>query len=153
MLNLSNPQFVPILFPNDPLADDIATFTKAIGCSDYWAEVTKEYGVGSATATTPIQLSDDETLLPLTGALDDSVIQSWLSTQITAGLFGDAVSTQTVYAIFLPPGVTSALTGTLPQASCRDFHGYHSSFALHDASTSVSYVVVPRCDTLKAAAG
>ena len=54
-----------------------------------------------------------------------------------------------VFAVVLAIG----LTGTLPQASCSDFHGYHSSFALHDASTSVSYVVVPRCDTLKAAAG
>jgi hypothetical protein len=74
--------------------------------------------IGSLTLTTPAPVK----------TVDDSAIQTFLQQQISAGTL-PAATANTLYFLFLPPGVTVTQGGG---ASCTVFCGYH------DASTTAS---------------
>ncbi len=52
------------------------TFVNKVGATTYWSTATSEYGVGAATATAPVVLTETAPAL-----LDDSTIQTWLHGQ------------------------------------------------------------------------
>jgi hypothetical protein len=142
---LTSGVFVPILFPNDPLATPIQSFMAAIGGSVYWSTVTSEYGVGPATSTAPIV----EATAPADN-ITDPEIQMWLAQQIAsdprfatpdAGA-ADGGITQYAYVLFYPEATTITSTGL--GESCVGYGGYHYSFALPSGETAV-YAVIPRC--------
>lgn len=66
--------------------------------------------------------------------VDDSAIQSFIQQQIAAGKFPAATS-NTLYFVFLQPGVTVTQSGG---ASCKIFCGYHEAIGNH-----VFYAVMP----------
>ena len=66
-------------------------------------------------------------------SVDDSAIQTFLQQQISNGTLPAATS-NTLYFVFLPPGVTVTQGGS---ASCQVFCGYH------DAINSIFYAVMP----------
>lgn len=66
--------------------------------------------------------------------VDDSAIQRFLQQQISAGTL-PATTPNTLYFVFLPPGVTVTQGGT---ASCKVFCGYHDAI-----NNNVFYAVMP----------
>jgi hypothetical protein len=80
--------------------------------------------IGTTTLTTPAPGN----------TVDDSAIQALLQQQISAGTL-PAASTNTLYFVFLPPGVTVTQGGS---ASCQVFCGYHDAI-----NSSIFYAVMP----------
>jgi len=66
--------------------------------------------------------------------VDDSAIQSFLQQQISAGML-PAATLNTLYFVFLPPGVTVTQGGG---ASCQVFCGYHDAI-----NNNIFYAVMP----------
>ena len=58
---LATPRFVPIVFAGDPEIANISKLMKSIAPSAYWKATTSEYGVGEATASEPIIVTDNGT--------------------------------------------------------------------------------------------
>lgn len=136
------PTIVPITWTGDPFAADIDAFTAKVGASAWWAAVTAEYGAGTATSAAPVHV---QTAAPAT--IDDTAIQQFIKSNV-GGLL-PAAKQGMVYAFFYPAGTTVTWYGA---ASCAQNEGYHWDLAI-DATTKVSYVVVPRCDTAVGAPG
>ncbi len=80
--------------------------------------------IGTITLTTPAPGK----------TVDDSAIQTFLQQQISAGTLPAATS-DTLYFVFLPPGVTVTQGGS---ASCKVFCGYHDAI-----NNSIFYAVMP----------
>ena len=80
--------------------------------------------IGSVTLVTPAPGK----------TVDDSAIQTFLQQQISAGTL-PAATANTLYFLFLPPGVTVTQGGG---ASCTVFCGYHDAI-----NNSVFYAVMP----------
>ena len=87
-----------------------------------------EIGHGSRTGTITL------TTPPPGKTVDDSAIQTFLQQQISAGIL-PATTPNTLYFVFLPPGVTVTQGGS---ASCKVFCGYHDAI-----NTSIFYAVMP----------
>lgn len=68
-------------------------------------------------------------------SVEDAAIQSMIQQQISAKKF-PATTPNTLYFVFLPPGVTVTQGGS---ASCKVFCGYHDAIP----NTSVFYAVMP----------
>ena len=66
--------------------------------------------------------------------VDDSAIQKFLQQQITSGTV-PASTANTLYFVFLPPGVTVTQGGS---ASCKVFCGYHDA-----TNNNIFYAVMP----------
>ena len=66
--------------------------------------------------------------------VDDSAIRTFLQQQISAGTL-PAATANTLYFLFLPPGVTVTQGGS---ASCRVFCGYHDAI-----DSKIFYAVMP----------
>ena len=67
-------------------------------------------------------------------SVQDSAIQNMIQTQISAGTL-PATTSNTLYFVFLPPGVQVIQGGS---ASCKVFCGYHDSFG-----NNIFYAVMP----------
>jgi hypothetical protein len=139
---LANPVFVPVFFGNESpqIEPALADFASTLGTTAYWTAVTSEYGVGAATATMPVALTE----LALSST-DDASIQTWLAGKISdGGASWPAPTANTVYVLNYPSGTTISLTqqGSTLQ-SCQDFSGYHNSIT--SGGTPVAYAVIPRC--------
>ena len=80
--------------------------------------------IGTTTLTTP----------DVSGSVDDSAIQQMIQQQISAGALPQS-TTNTVYFVFLPSGVTVTQGGS---ASCQVFCGYHDAIA-----NDIFYAVMP----------
>jgi hypothetical protein len=146
---LAAPKLVPVFFSNeDPtFMAELSAFTTGIGASSYWSATTGEYGVGAATSTADVDLTE-----AAPASIADSAIQTWLEGKLD----GDdpawpANDANTVYVLYYPSGTSVTLdapSGT--ETSCMDFSGYHSSTQLDAShgSAPVTYVVIPRCASL-----
>lgn len=136
---LTSPKVVLFVYPDDPVAAAAEAFLGKIGKSAYWSTVTKEYGVGPATASPPIVVTD-----PAPAAIDDAEIRTWLASQVD-GTHPDVPlpDGQTVYVVLYPKG--TAVTRE-KRPSCTGFFGYHDE-ALPGGGVSVPYIVVPRCSS------
>lgn len=134
---MANPKIVPITFMGDPLQSQIDSFTQAIAASHYWTGAASEYGVGAATALTPVHVAT-----AANATYQDSDIQTWLKGQImnTAGF--PQPDGNTIYAIFFSTGVTVNMLGG---TSCNAFNGYHNDFQIGATGTFVTYTVISRC--------
>jgi hypothetical protein len=80
--------------------------------------------IGTVTITTPAPGK----------TVDDSEIQSFIQQQISSGAL-PATTPNTLYFLFLPPGVTVTQGGS---ASCKVFCGYHDAI-----NNSIFYAVMP----------
>jgi hypothetical protein len=143
------PRIVPIFFSNDDptLTPQIKDFVSKVGATHYWKTAVAEYdGVGAATATAPVDLTETAT-----GTLTDADIQKWLSGKLNGNdpAF-PAADDNTIYSIHYPREVTITSQGPFgTTTSCTEFGGYHSDLALdaNHMNQSVSYAVIPLCDT------
>jgi len=134
---LHNPRIVPVTYAGDELADQIEDFVGSIGCTDYWRQVTSEYGVGQAQMLTPVRLAD---AAPAT--ITDSQIGAFIVKQIEAGTPGFAnPPADVLFSFYFPTTTTIELFG---EQSCSSFDGYHSSVR-YGTSKTVAYAVMARC--------
>jgi hypothetical protein len=87
--------------------------------------------------------------IPLAGApgqsVDDSAIQQMIQQQISANSAVSQPTPNSLYCVFLPPGVAVSLGGS---SSCVNFCGYHS-----DINGQIFYAVMPYPDCTGCAGG
>jgi hypothetical protein len=88
-------------------------------------------GRGSRTGT--VILGGD-----VPGTVDDGAIQAFIQQEISADAAVAQPTLNSLYFVFLPPGVTSTLNGA---ASCSNFCGYHG-----DIGGRIFYAVMPYPD-------
>jgi hypothetical protein len=125
---------------NALLATQLDQFFDFILASSY-VDLLAEYSetstaIGHGRRVRSVRLSTSEPGTPSTGGrqVTDAQIQTALQGWI-AGKTVPATTSNTLYFIYLPPGVVSVLSdGT---QSCAQFCGYHSSFG------GINYAVVP----------
>jgi hypothetical protein len=145
---IASPKIVPVFFANDDAAivAELTDFVSKVGPSPYWTSATSEYGVGPASALTPVALMAPDNPPAMES---DSQIAAWLAAKLDANdpelPVADA---NTIYALFYPAGVTvtTDFFGQ-PMQGCTDFYGYHAATQL-DAShqnQEAVYIVLPRC--------
>jgi hypothetical protein len=133
---IANPKVVPVVFANDAMASDIATFTAKIGASAYWKNVGAEYGVGPMTAGEMITIAEPP---PATMTADQ--VSKWVTDQLsgTSPTFGTP-DPNTLYAVFYPSTTTIA-TGS--DKSCQAFGGYHDEVSVD--GKAIGYAMLARC--------
>lgn len=145
---LTTPHIQPILFPGDPLANDVKAFTHALAGSSYWHAAVSEYGVGDVTVADPIVVPPEDTTLTTPVTYSDAQIQTWLQQHLDGAHAGwGSPDASTIYTIFYPEGVTVTLDPF--GESCKGFGGYHEATTV--GSGKVPYAVIPRCTELAAA--
>jgi hypothetical protein len=131
---LAAPKIVPVFFQGDGAAQTtLEQFLQALQGSSYWTTISSEYGVGGVTIAPSVIATETP---PTTDAALSQVVASH------AGGTGGwpANDANTIYAVFLPGGVTlSTGFGT----SCVDFGGYHS-----ETQGGVVYALMPRCTSV-----
>jgi hypothetical protein len=136
---LATPHIVLITWDGDDLRDPLEAFASKVGSSSWWSETVSEYGVGAADART-VHLST-----PPPAALDDTQVQAWLATNLTAtGLLGPP-DPNAIYTLATPKGTSGTL---LFNHLCVEIAGYHSETTA--GGHSVVYAVIPRCDKFPA---
>ncbi len=133
---LAAPVVVPIFFTGDAAEPMLEQFLTQLAASPYWPATTGEYGVG-ALQIMPSVVSTD------TPPTTDAALQTWLSTNLaTTSTAGWPVPTaSTIYAVFLPDGVTIT-QGNAKSCVSGGFGGYHDEIM---ATQSIIYAVLPRC--------
>lgn len=147
---LAAPKLVAVFFSNDDptMVASLSDFVSRVGGTAYWAATTSEYGVGAASAVSPVQLAE-----AAPSSIDDSAIQTWLASKLNGN---DPAwppnDGNTVYVLHYPAS-TTVTSGGLTE--CVAFGGYHSNITLDAAhgSADAAYVVIPRCNSLGALSG
>jgi hypothetical protein len=126
---LHNPTFISVTAPDDPYAAELEDFLSVLGCSTYWNEVVKDYGVGPGVAGKPVRL---------TAPPPSSQIGSWLAGKIdNDDPQFPRPAPETVYVLWYPAG-----------ASAEGFDcgsGFFHSYTQLMDGTSIWFAVATRC--------
>jgi len=137
---LREPVFVPITFKEDVAdgtADQLEDFIASVGCTDYWDQIARDYGVGMGVTGKPVRVTD-----PAWAKIDDTQLAKWLRDKLDQKDPAFPPPTpNSLYVIFLPETTTVTLQG---ETSCVSFGAYHYNTRLADG-TKVAYATVPRC--------
>ena len=133
---LATPKVVPIFFTGDSaMQTNMEPFLQALVGSSYWTATTSEYGVGALQIEPTIVSSD-------TPPTSDAALQTWLQGQLDGTHAGWTYDPQTIYAVYLPDGVSLS---TPFGNSCQAFGGYHEETM--GAAGKIVYALLPRCDS------
>jgi hypothetical protein len=120
--------------PQDALVPKLNQFFDFILTSQLLDQL-GEYSVPNLTIGHGSRIGSVTLITPAPGkTVDDSAIQTFLQQQISAGILPVATA-NTLYFVFLPPGVTVTQGGS---ASCKVFCGYHDAL-----NNSTFYAVMP----------
>jgi len=130
---LAAPVIVTVTWSTDPDANSYNTFDDAIGASTYWHAINSEYGVGAATSGSANHVSIT-TAPPAT--LADTALDTMVSTNV--GTSWPADTPNTIYVIYLPPGLSFTFMG---QDICSQAGGYHTE----TQTGNITYAVLPHC--------
>ncbi len=148
---LAAPKLVPVFFSNDDATtvQQLTDFVNKIGGTQYWTAATSEYGVGPATSTQPVMLTEaaPDTIDDTPTGTDLGQLQDWLTAKLNADdPAWPTNDSNTVYILHYPASTTITASG---QASCQAFGGYHGSTNLdtNHNSADVAYAVIPNCGT------
>jgi hypothetical protein len=169
-LVLENPVIVAVTWDTDSSQASFDQFADTIGKTAYWQATCSEYGVGKA-ACGPVNHVHISTPAPST--MTDQDLQNLVAMNAgggpaaapidvsDAGADGEAdtdaqadaahparwpaATTSTIYAFFLPPGVSlqTQTRGGTGDACSVGIGGYHSQVDV--GSVTTSYAVVPSC--------
>lgn len=137
---LAAPVVVTITWSTDP---DVATYQAmgdAIGASAYWKDINSEYGVGPAVSGTANHVNIT-TAAPASYA--DTDLDAFVETN--AGTTWPAATTNTIYALYLPPGTT--LTSGGQDLCAQGVGGYHTE----SMNKSLVYAIMPHCSGFQTA--
>jgi len=134
---LANPVVQPIFFSSDDpsIVSQTNSYLTQLAASTYWPAIATEYGVGALTIQQAIVTGE-------AAPTSDTALSSWIGNHFN-GQSGwpAAPDPQTIYAVFLPPGV---VVSTQFGQSCEAFGGYHDE-ATGPNSESIVYAIMPRC--------
>jgi hypothetical protein len=132
---LTAPKIVPIFFTGDSaIQTQTEQYLNALAASSYWTAVTHEYGVGALTIEPTIVSTD-------TPPTSDSMLQTWLASNLDGTHAGWTFDPGTIYAVFLPDGVTLST----PFGDSRSAFGAYHDEAPGANSTKIVYALIPRC--------
>ncbi len=137
---LASPVFTAITFPAFDLTTEAQALVSELGGTAYWTSALGEYGVGAATATAPIVLTEAAPT-----SIDDPTIQTWLASNLGANPPFGAPTASSVYVVFYPSSTAVTLLGA---PVCQHFGGYHNTVTLGSgpySGTTVAYVVIAEC--------
>ena len=131
-------EVVTVVWGNDPLAADLATFAKWLDSSGYYDEVDQAYSLSHGTASGPFAIPD-----PPPALLKDSAVGPLLRDQIAKKVLPPP-GPDTLYVLYLPPGVKSTNGGG--ETGCQQYDGYHwwASTGM-DTPKKMPYAVIPAC--------
>ena len=135
---LKSPVIVTITWSTDPDANTYDTLGDSIGASPYWRAINSEYGVGPTTSGASNHVSI--TTAPPAGGFNDQDLDSWVES--SAGTLFPQYTTDTIYAVYLPPNSSLLFGGPSGQDACAlGVGGYH------DESQNKGYVyaIMPHC--------
>jgi hypothetical protein len=133
--DIKTPVFQSISFSGYDQAAQIDDFVATVGSTPYWQSAVAEYGVGVPTVQPPVHLT-----ATAPKSIDDTAIQSWLATEVSAGVGLMAPSANALYIISYPATTTVTLDNS---PSCTSFGAYHNSAAV--GGIQVAYAVLPEC--------
>jgi hypothetical protein len=174
-LVLKSPTVVAITWDSDPSQASFDQFADTIGETAYWQATCSEYGVGQAACgavnhvhiktAAPAMMTDQDlqnlvsanakggpAAAPIAvsdaGADDaggDGAAETDAQADAAPPVPWPAASTSTIYAFFLPPGVSlqTMTRGGTGDACSAGIGGYHSQVTV--GSVTTSYAVVPSC--------
>ena len=130
---LAAPKVVPVFFSGDAtMQATLEDFLHQLASSTYWPAVTSEYGVGAVTIAASVIATE-------TPPTTDTALQTIITSHAGGTGGWPASDANTIYAVFLPQGVTLTMGGG---TSCKDFGGYHD-----ETQGGVVYALMPRCTT------
>ena len=130
---LAAPKVVPIFFTGDTTVQpQIESFLQMMAASTYWTTISSEYGVGALTIEPSVVATE-------TPPTTDADLQTLITSHADGSGGWPANDANTIYAVFLPDGVTLSAGGAV---SCTDFGGYHD-----ETQGGVVYALMPRCST------
>jgi hypothetical protein len=148
------PKIVTITFGADPLRDRLEQFGDTITSTPWWDAVRDGYCSPETSTTSCVGPGSSgghvNIAAPPSTALTDSAnggassVQDFLLAKVKDATL-PAPTADTLYAVFLPSGVTVTLDGA---TSCQEFGGYHNTLLVSSASGDlpVAYAMIPRCD-------
>ena len=128
---LSSMRLVVITAPGDPLGTELAQFCQTLVTSQWWTRVTSAYGLGTPSGC--VSLVGAAMASPAT--LDDTAMQQYIAGAIAAAPSPPQPDGQTMYLLYLPPGVQFAGNG-----NCG-YSGYHLPYG----TLGDGWGVVMRC--------
>jgi hypothetical protein len=153
---LTRPTIVSIDFEGDELDDAIRTFSDNVGSTSWWPAVREGYCdasgscIGEVTHRAHVTLPALSEVEASTGWVDSvsapvSSFRTFFRKQLDAGLLPEP-TTQTLYMVYLPPGVPIAVEER-EGCAAGGFGGYHDSMSRNADGTGVrfAYAVLPRC--------
>ena len=127
---MAAPHIVPVFFANDAtMQATVETFLGQLAGSSYWTAISSEYGVGALTIAPTVIATE-------TPPTTDTALQTLIKAHAGGTGGWPANTPNTLYAVFLPDGVTLTMQGS---ASCVAFDGYHSEV------NNIIYALMPRC--------
>jgi hypothetical protein len=133
---LEHMRLITITFPSSPIQQAVDEMGDWIVTSDYYANATAEYGVGSGTHQ-HIQLTE-----PPPAFLDDT---TWFSEHVASGVLpGGTSDGEFLYLLIVPPGTK---TNIVAEDTCAAFNDLLSG-AWHEEAASphrIAYAVIPTC--------
>jgi hypothetical protein len=144
---MAQPRFVAITFDGDAERADIDTYIAQIGATNYWRQTASEYGVGAATAGTPIHLSE-----AAPASLSEEDMRAWLAAHLdgTHPEWGTP-DDNSFYVVFFPASTTLTMKMGMDH-SCKAFGGYHDA-AMLPSGQHVVFAAIPRCDPFNTVSG
>jgi len=139
---MKNPVVVAITWASDPSEASFQSFVDNLGATTYWKSAVGEYGVGPIVSGAMNHVSIT-TAAPT--SLQDSDLQSMVTTNAGKTAGWPAPTADTIYAFFLPPGTLlyTQGTGAGMDACSQHVGGYHSELAV--GSVTAEYAVTPSC--------
>jgi hypothetical protein len=115
---LTSMRLVIVTAPGDPLAAQLGTFCSKLVTSQWWSTVTSEYALGAPRGC--VHLVGGALASPAT--LDDMQMRQYIASAIDAAPSPPSPDGQTMYLLYLPPGVQFAGNN-----NCS-FNGYHEPY-------------------------
>jgi len=137
---LTNPIVVTVTYPGDVNADSYEKFGDKIGTSDYWKQITAEYGVAPATSGTTNHVRNTDAL---PAAMTDAEVDGYVADHVeNFTKYGwPAATDQSIYVLYIPKTTAISLRGS--EACASGVGGYHSVTSA--SGMSVAYAIVLQC--------
>jgi hypothetical protein len=132
---LSHPDIVTVTFANDPNAALFESIGDAIGATDYWRQITSEYGVGPATGGKHVRVPNGF------GTMSTDDLANVIAREAADPRSGwPAPTPQTLYVLYPPPSSTVISQG---EDACDIEGGEHLTAAVN--GKPVPYAIVLQC--------
>ena len=136
---LTAPKIVTVTWAGDPNAAALNAFADGLGATDYWHQVTAEYGIGPATSGLHVSTSDS-----LGASTSDQALDQFVSDHVLAapGNGWPAWDGQTIYMLYVPSNVAVSMGG---QDGCSQADAYHSETSAGTYAHVMYGVVMQKC--------